>query len=236
MNHYQQLRGIVSPFLHSRWVASISGVALLAFTSTFCGCLSRPPLNMQTFAFSTPVLPTTNGPASHRVLGIKSLQIAPPFDGRSFVYRSGEFAYQRDPYAGFLGLPAEQLVAPVSEILRQNGCFNDVVEAGSAVQPDTLVEITITQIYGDIRQRKSPFAVLAMQVTFVDATNGLTGRIILQRKYSRRIPMSSTTPASLVAGWNRALVEILAEVASDFRSQALEEQRREDYGGNRSQK
>ena len=75
-----------------------------------------------------------------------------------------------------------------------------------------------------------------MQVTFLDATNGLPGRVILQRNYSRRIPMSSTTPAALMEGWNQALVEIFAEVASDFRSQAIEEQRREDYGGNSSQK
>ena len=156
MKHYEHFSGIVSSFLHSRWIVRISGVALLAFTFTFCGCLSRPPLNEQTFAFSTPALPATKGPASHRVLGIKSLQIAPPFDGRSLIYRTGEFAYQRDPYAGFLGLPAEGLVAPVSEMLRQDGCFSAVVEAGSAVQPDTLVEITINQLYGDIRKRKVP--------------------------------------------------------------------------------
>jgi cholesterol transport system auxiliary component len=236
MKHYEYRNGITFSFLHTRWIARISGVVLLAYSFTFCGCLSRPPLNKQTFAFGTPVLLTTNGPASHRVLGIKSLHIAPPFDGRSFVYRTGEFSYERDPYAGFLGLPAEQLAAPVSEILRGNGCFGDVVGAGSAVQPDTLVEISITQLYGDIRKPKSPFAVLAMQVTFMEATNGLPGLVILQRNFSRRIPMTSTAPAALMEGWSRALVGILTEVASDFRRKAIAKQRREDRGGNLSQK
>ncbi len=221
--------------LHSRWSARIFGSLLLAFTFTFCGCLSRRPLNGQTFAFSAPVSLTAKGPASHRELGIKSLQIAAPFDGRSFVYRTGEFSYERDPYAGFLGLPSKQLAAPVAEILRGNGCFDDVVQAGSAVQPDTLVEITFTKLYGDIRKSKSPFAVLAMQVTFMEATNGLPGRVILQRSYSRRIPMTSTAPAALMAGWKLALVGILAQVASEFRSQAIEDQRRENRGGNLSQ-
>ena len=61
-----------------------------------------------------------------------------------------------------------------------------------------------------------------MRVTFFEATNGLPGKVILQQNYSRRIPMTSTAPAALMEGWNRALVEILAEVASDFCSQAIE--------------
>lgn len=236
MKNYEQLGGILTSLLHSRWSTRIFGSLLLAFTLSFCGCLSRPALNEQTFAFSTPALLTINGPASHRVLGIKSLQIAPPFDGRLFVYRTGEFSYERDPYAGFLCLPAEQLVAPISEIFRKNGRFSDVVTAGSATQPDVSVDITITQLYGDIRKPKTPFAVLAMRVTFLEVTNGLPGEVILQRNYARRIPMASTAPAELMAGWNRALVQILGEVASDYRSQAINEQHNEQRGGNWSLK
>jgi cholesterol transport system auxiliary component len=236
MKDCQHLSGIISSIVHSRWSARIFGSLLLAFTCTFCGCLSRPPLNEQTFAFSTPALLTTNAPTGHRLLRIKSLQISPPFDGRSFIYRTGEFSYERDPYAEFLGLPAEQLAAPVSEILYGNGCFSDVAEAGSADQPNALVEVTITQLYGDIRKPKAPFAVLAMQVTFLEATNGLPGKVVIQRNFSRRIPMTSTTPAGLMAGWNRALVEILAEAASDFRSKAISEQGYEDRGGHLSKK
>lgn len=235
MKCYKLVGGITSSILRSRWSARISVVLLLSFTVTFCGCLSRPSLNKQTFAFSAPTLLSTNGAARDQVLGIKSLQIAPPFDGRSFVYRTGENSYQRDPYAGFLGRPAEQLVAPVGEMLRENGCFGDVIDAGSMIQPDALVEITVTQLYGDIRKPTAPFAVLVMQVTFVEATNGLAGREILQRKYSRRIPMTSTAPAALIAGWNQALVGTLVEVASDFRHQTIHEQRHDDPGGNLSQ-
>ncbi|HEX5399331.1 MAG TPA: ABC-type transport auxiliary lipoprotein family protein [Verrucomicrobiae bacterium] len=233
MKYHEHHWGILSSIFQSRWSAKILGVVLLA--STFCGCLSRPPLNIQTYAFSTPAFPATNGPAGHPVLAIKSLQISPPFDGRSFVYRTGEFSYERDPYAGFLSLPAEQLVEPVSEILSQSNRFKNVVAAGNAAQPDVSADITITQLYGDIRKPKAPFAVLAMWVTFREVTNGLPGEVILHRNYARRIPMASTAPAALMAGWNRALVQILDEVASNFRSQEINEQHREDHGGNLSQ-
>jgi cholesterol transport system auxiliary component len=222
MKHREHFSATTFVFRHTRWIAWVCGAILLTFAFTFCGCVSRPALEEQTFAFSTPTLPFTNSIPNGRVLEIRTLQIAPPFDGRSLTYQTGEFSYQRDPYAEFLGLPAEGLVGPVSEMLRRDGGFSEVVQPSSAVQPDTLVEITIFQLYGDIRKHGSPYAVLAMRVTFMDATNGLPGKVILQQNYSRRTPMSLTTPAALMEGWNQALVGILAEATSDFRNREIE--------------
>jgi cholesterol transport system auxiliary component len=200
------------------WISKVCSVLLLLSTFALGGCLSRSPMDVQTFAFSAPALPATTETAGGRVLGIKTLQVAPPFDGRSFVYRTGEFSYERDPYAGFLGLPAEVLVAPVTGLLCGDGCFSAVVKMGSAAKPDTLIEININELYGDIRTPGSPSAVLAMQVILTEARNGLPGKVILQKDYSRRIRMKSTAPAALMAAWNQALVEIFADVASDLRT------------------
>jgi cholesterol transport system auxiliary component len=225
MKHFEYFAEPTFTSVHPRWIPRISIVMLLAFMFTFCGCLSRPPMNEQTFSFNIPILATTNGEAGERVLGIRTLQIASPFDERALVYRTGEFSYQRNPYAEFLDSPSEGLIAPICGILRGDGCFSDVVLAGSVVKPDTLVEITINQLYGDIRKPQSPCAVLAIQVTFLDATNGMPGKIILQRDYSRRVPLESGTPAALMEGWNKALIEIFAEVATDFRRQEIEKKR-----------
>lgn len=202
----------------SRWLARICGTALFVSAFGWCGCLSRPPLKEHTFAFSTAVFSATNAAAGDRVLGVRTLQIASPFDGRSLIYRTGEFSFERDPYALFLGLPADGLVAPVCGLLRTAGCFSAVVGPRnlSTAKSDALVDITINQLYGDIRKPEGPAAVLALQVTFFEATNGLPGKVILQRNYSRRIPLNSATASALMAGWNQALVGIFAEVASDF--------------------
>jgi cholesterol transport system auxiliary component len=223
---------------HSRWIAMISGAALLASLSTFCGCLSRTPLHEQTFAFNTPVLLATNGPTADRVLGIRILRIAAPFDSRSLVYRTGEFSYERDPYAEFLDTPDEGLIVLICELLRGDGCFSSVVGPGnlSAAKPDTLVEININQFYGDVREPGNPSAVLAMQVMFFDATNGLPGKIILERNYSRRTPMKSATAAALMEGWTQALAEIYSEVGADFRNQEVESRTTERQDEEKMQK
>ncbi|HXC36737.1 MAG TPA: ABC-type transport auxiliary lipoprotein family protein [Candidatus Acidoferrales bacterium] len=193
--------------------------AFLVLAFLIGGCLSRPSVNTKTYAFSAPMATATNSAPGGRVLSIRTFQIAPPFDGRSLVYRTGDFSYERDPYAQFLSSPAQELAAAISGILSADGCFGAVVGMGSAATPDVLVEIDISQLYGDIRKPGSPCAVLAMHVIFVKARNGLPGKVILQRSYSRRIPVKSAAADAFMAGWNTALSEIFAEVASDFRNQ-----------------
>ena len=182
------------------------------------GCLYRPSMKTQTFAFTAPTTAATNGALSDRVLSIRTFQVAPPFDGRSLVYRTEDYSYQRDPYAEFLSSPSQELETSIGGILSGYGCFGTVVTLGSAAAPDTLVDINISQLYGDIRKPGSPFAVLALQVIFVEAKNGIPGKVILQRSYSRQIPVQSATADAFMKGWNEALAEIFAEVASDFRS------------------
>ena len=209
--------------LLSFWAARIVTGLLLAAICGLTGCLSRPALNKQTFAFDAPAISAANAVVGDRVLDIRSLQIAVPFDSRSFVYRTGEFSYVRDPYAGFLEPPVEEMAAPVRSWLRGGG-FGTVTEAGSVLKPDTLVEITISQLFGDFRPSEHPAAVLTIRFVFFDASNGLPGKVILQQAYSRRIPLDAPTAATLMDGWNRALTEILAEVSSDFRRSKTGEQ------------
>lgn len=219
MKNFKNYTARIFSCASNRWVSRVCSVLLLLSAFTFGGCLSKPAMNEQTFAFSVPAASSTSEAAGSRILGIRTLQVEPPFDGRSFVYRTGEFSYERNPYAGFLGLPAEVLAGPVTELLRGDGCFGAVVKMGSAARPNTIIEININELYGDIRKTDSPSAVLSMQVVLTDAKNGLPGKVLLQKNYSRRIPMKSTAPAALMAAWNEGLVEIFADIASDFRRQ-----------------
>jgi ABC-type uncharacterized transport system auxiliary subunit len=207
--------------IHARLAANIFVAFLLVCICGLTGCLSRPTLNKQTFAFSVPPIAVTNVVVNDQVLGLRSLQIAAPFEGRSLVYRTGEFSYRRDPYAEFLVSPAEELMTPVRGWLRDNGDFSAVMEAGSAFKPDTLVEINVSQLFGDFRQPEHPTAILTMRFVFFDATNGVPGKAIFQQEYSRSLPLNAPTAAALMEGWNQALAEILAEVSSDF-AQKLE--------------
>jgi cholesterol transport system auxiliary component len=166
-------------------------------------------------------MPSTNT-STARVLGIRNLKIAAPFEGRSLVYRTGDNAYVRDPYAEFLDTPAESLQVTIREWLRDNGSFT-VVEPGSSLKPNTFAEISVTRLYGDFRQPQHAAAILSMRFLFFDAANGLPGKVLLEREYSRSIALKSATPAALMAGWNQALTQVLTQVTSDFQRSESEE-------------
>ena len=204
--------------LTPRRAVNILSVILLAALGGLTGCLSRPVLKEQTFVFNVPAAGAAKAVASQRVLGIRSLQIAAPFAGQALIYRTDEFSYVRDPYAEFLEPPADELVAPIREWLRGSGNFQGVAEAGSALKPDTLVEINVSQLFGDFRQLQHPLAVLTLHVTFFDAPNGVAAGVILQREYSRQIPLRAPGAADLMKGWDQALAEILNEITADLKS------------------
>jgi ABC-type uncharacterized transport system auxiliary subunit len=112
--------------------------------------------------------------------------------------------------------PAEGLISPICSWWRETGAFRDVVDAGSALKPDTLVELHVGHLYGDFRQLENPAAVLAIRFVFFDATNGVPGKVLLQREYARKMPLKTRTSAALMEGWNQALAQILEAAALDF--------------------
>ena len=198
--------------------APASGLLLLAAVGGLTGCLSKPALNKQTFAFNVPPAATTNHFDHHCILGVRKLQIAAPFEGRSIVYRTGEFSYERDPYAEFLEAPGDELLPVMNEWLRRSGNFDAVVAAGSALKPDLLVEINVSQLFGDFRQPKHPAAILAVRFVFLEATNGILGRPVFNKDYTQSIPLRGPAADALMAGWNQALANIAVEVSSDLGS------------------
>lgn len=192
----------------------LSSVLVICFLS---GCLSRPTLAKQLFAFAAPVAQAPPG-STTGVLGVRTLTVAPLFEGRSLVYRTGEHSYEQDPYAEFLVPPASGLVAPLRGAFRNAGVFGDVSEAGSALKPDTLAEIYVSELYGDFRQANDPSAVLTMRFIFFESPKGIAGRLVLQKDCSRRIRLNARTAAALLEGWDQGLEQILTEISADLKA------------------
>ena len=205
----------------TRTTSGARPIILIALACLLGGCLSRPHLQTQTFVFGLPTAPASNPSSkSHRVVAIRSLRVAAPFDGRSLVYRTGENSYQADPYAEFLVSPSESILLPIRSRLRETGSFEDVVEPGSARKPNTMAEIAVLQLYGDFRRPGEPAALLTIRFVLLDSPNGVPGKAIFEREYLRRIPLKTRAAPALMVGWDEALAQILDQLNSDLRSLA----------------
>ena len=192
--------------------------ACLTLVFLLCGCLSRPYLKVQTYAFE-PLTGSAPKPAvaNRRVVAIRSLRVATPFESRSFVYRTGKFSYETDPYAEFLVSPSESLLFPIRAWMRETGAFETFVEAGGSHQPNTIAEITVLELYGDFRQPTEAAAEMKVRFVLFAASKGIAAELMLDREYSRRIPLKARSAEALMAGWNEALAQILGQFDSDLR-------------------
>jgi cholesterol transport system auxiliary component len=196
----------------------ITRLVLLPVLFLLSGCLSRPPLHTQTLAFDPPTDSLPKGAArAQRVVSIRSLRVAAPFDDRSLVYRVGDFSYNADPYAEFLVSPADSLRPPIRSWMRQSDLFRTVVEPGSALKPNTMAEITILELYGDFRRPPEPTAVLTLRYVLLDSPEGIPGKLVFEEEYSRRVLLKGRNANALMVGWNEALTQILAQLGSDLR-------------------
>lgn len=190
---------------------------LVLLALSLAGCLSRPPLSIHSFSFSP--LPGRAAAATRtdRVLVIRRLTISAPFDNQSFVYRIGEYSYETDPYAQFLALPRECLLAAIRTDWKRDGAFRDVLDEASALRPNMIAEISVSQLYGDFRKLTEPASVLAMHfIFFAVRDDGQPGKVLLQKSYQQRIPLKQRTAAQVIAGWNQGLQKILTAVGEDL--------------------
>ena len=202
----------------ARMARTAAWLLWLPLLCLFSGCLSRPALHTRTFAFDLPAGSAPTGAArSQRVVTIRSLRVAAPFDDRSLVYRVGDFSYDADPYAEFLVSPSESLRSPIRSWMRQSDFFGTVVEPGSALKPNTMAEITVLELYGDFRRPPEAAAVLTLRFVLLDSPDGVPGKLAFEAEYSRRVPLKAGNANALMAGWNKALEQILAQLGSDLR-------------------
>src|ERR1043166_2129460 len=194
------------------------GILLLA-TLALAGCLSRPALQKQSFSFTIPAGNTNATRETPTVLGIRTVEVAPAYQGRLFVYRTADASYERDPYAEFFVSPADSVSHAFRNYFRESGLFQAVTESGSFFRPDLLAEIHVSQLYGDFRDLKQPAGVLRIRCAFFDVrAQAPSARPLFQKSYARRIPFKVRTAAALMDSWNEGLKQILADVATDLKT------------------
>jgi cholesterol transport system auxiliary component len=195
--------------------ATLAPLLLLALLS---GCiqLERPGPERDTYALR-PAAPEPRLEPSGPVLDLRSLRISPLFDQRTFVYRIGEDEYRSDYYHLFLVDPGAMITDAIARRLRGTGLFRQVTVDGGLGEPDYLLTGEVDELYGDDRPAHPPEAVLALELRLAAVAEGGL-RPVFSHRYRRTIPLGGRSAEALVGGWNRALEEILADLAGDLKA------------------
>jgi uncharacterized lipoprotein YmbA len=177
-------------------------------------CLTRPSIVPQTFSIDAPV---RAGAACEGapVLALRRVEVASEIDSPHLVYRLKDHRLERDPYATLAAPPGDVLTQAIRAYLRSAGVARDVVEPGSAIPPDWIVDVYASDLSGDFT-RNDPAAVIALQFRVLPATG--SGAPVLDKTYVSRRVIPGRTASAVVAAWNAGLAEIMAAFARDISS------------------
>jgi uncharacterized lipoprotein YmbA len=213
-----------SPATRTSALRQLLAMTGLIAATLFCGCASHAHWKKEAFALTAPSGEV--GSAAHtNALALHRVTVSPFFAGQPLVYRTGEQSYERDPYAQFLVPPNQMLEQCLRAYLRNGHAFAEVLDPGSDLKSSCSAEVSVSQLYGDFRQRDKPLAVLQLRFLLYSTEAGSRGRVLWEGELSERRPFTPRTPAALFAGWDAALQQIMSQINTELQRLPLPEPR-----------
>lgn len=177
---------------------------------TGCIDLKKKPIrkNYYDLTLKSPS-PNASDTCTGATLLIKELGIATAFDSHSFIYRVGDDEYINDYYHEFISYPARLVTEKLTRYLCSTQHFT--ISGTSHKKPaDYRLSGKILRIYGDFREKTSPKAVLEIQMR-LEKRGQLKYAVALDKSFHADIALDSTRPEDLIAGWNKAMEQIVQQ-------------------------
>lgn len=188
-------------------------VAALMLVLVLVGCaVTRPSPVKQAFLLN-PAAVTPVAKPQPGSLRVALINIAAPFRGRAFVYRTGELSFENDFYVEFLVAPAALLTNGTTQALQQARVFERVLAPGSAGESDWTLEGFVSTLYEDRREASKSYAELSI-LYYLSPSEGSSP--VWSKEYHRRVPLSGASAQAYAAAMNGAFSDILGELARDI--------------------
>jgi len=194
-----------------RWVDGVLG---LGCGVLLAGCSFSKAYPIKDYFYLTAERPGEPAAPGNQVLCVRQWDVAEAFSKKELVYRLNDVAYESDYYARFFTSPDRAVTELATRWFTDSGRYVPVIDAGSALAADRILEGTIDGLYGDFRDPAAPRAVVSLRIRFID-DSGNEPRLLFSKQYARAVAVDSTRPGDLVRGWNQGLAAVFAEMERD---------------------
>jgi cholesterol transport system auxiliary component len=186
------------------------------------GCiqLNKSYPEKQFYSLDVPRASAQATPAFSKVLRIRRFVVAPQFEGRELVYRTGDLQFESDFYHEWFVSPSAVLTQQTQNWLAASGLFQAIIDSGSRLDEALTLEGYVSALYGDYRDKAAPKAVLEMGVRLIGEDEGRPP-ILFHQDYRQAITVADESPEALLKGWNEELQVILGLLEEDLRRAKL---------------
>ena len=181
----------------------------IAAALSACSLPKRPALETSSWMVAPERTGAPYKPRSDLWLKMGSSSTAPPFDGKSLVYRLGDLRYEKDFYNTYSALPNEMVGNATRQWLNNAQIFSMTVGQGNSFFPYYILQTSIEEFYGDYRVR--PEAVVTIEFFLTATDPQKRNPVIGKNRYSKRVALKDSSPQALVQGQQEALAQILKE-------------------------
>ena len=174
-----------------------------------CSLPKRPALETSSWMVAPERTGTPYKPRTDLWLKMGSVSTAPPFDGKSLVYRLGDQRYETDFYNIYSALPNEMVSNATRQWLNNAQIFSMTVGQGNSFFPYYNLQVSVEEFYGDYRVR--PEAVVTVEFFLTATDPQKRNPVIGKNRYTKRVALKDNTPQALTLGQQDALAQILKE-------------------------
>jgi uncharacterized lipoprotein YmbA len=188
---------------------------LLILISSGCVNLERSYPEKRYFVIDVGDSAQPSNADGNQTLLISTLRISPRYADKSFVYRTSDAGYESDFYNQFLTSPDTMISEEVRKGLAASPAFKYVVGPATQLQPNYVLEGSVNALYGDFRNLNQPAAVLEIEF-FLHNEDTANSGIVMQKRYTKTVPLSGRSPEALIKGWSQALESILTDLNTDL--------------------
>lgn len=172
-----------------------------------CGLSERPYLEKRDWPLKVS-RPDSAPPAPRgRVLLVRTVQAGPGLETRGLAALQADGSVKTEFYETWSVPPAEGAEASLREWLAASGRFAAVLNPGSRMTADLVLEATLTALIADPGKG---IARAALSVVVLDQRGGGT-RVLAQRMIQAEAPLAGTDAPARVAAMKAALAEVLAQ-------------------------
>jgi len=195
--------------MNNSHLTKLAALLLIIAALSACSLPKRPALEISNWMVAPE---RTGAPYKSRTnlwLKMGSASTAPPFDGKSLVYRLGDQRYEKDFYNTYSALPNEMVGNATRQWLNNAQIFSMTVGQGNSFFPYYILQISIEEFYGDYRVRPEAIVTIEFFLTATDPQK--RNPVIGKNRYSKRVALKDSSPQALVQGQQEALAQILKE-------------------------